>query len=583
MAIARFVPGMIEDGPAMIWMVSAFGPLLVGMALVLWWLLLSRANWAERALGLLGLIAIFVAIVAGVHPSMRGPLVLVMTLPMGLAGFAIGVSLLSNVRSFQRTLVGLGFALLAASWSLLLQNYGTRGDFAFDMDWRWDKSPEQRFLADRAEREPQDTSSLEPTKEDFSDPEWPGFRGPKRDGIQSGTLISADWTTQPEELWRIKLGPAWSSFAVAGNYLFTQEQRGDQDAVVCYQADSGQEIWSSSVESRFFEALGGLGPRATPTIANGKIYAMCAEGPLRCLQASDGTELWSRDLREVAQCDPPMWGFSSSPLVTDGVVAVHAGGDDDLAVVALDANTGDLRWSAKSGKQSYSSFQEIQLGDNNYIAILTEQGAQLFKPDSGELCLEYEWPHSGYRALQAQLVKGNQLLIPTGTGRGTRLIEINEVDNQLQAQELWTSRDMKPDFNDLVVHQGYLYGFDNQIFACVDLEDGKRKWKRGRYGKGQVLCLADSDLLLVAAENGDLVLLRANPKKHDELARFSSLDGKTWNHPVVVGDRLYLRNAAEAVCYRLPTGTASESSNTNEPIDANEPVGANEPAQENDP
>lgn len=562
MAVARFVPGMIEDGPAMIWMVSAFGPFLAGLLLMLWWMFLSRARWTERLVGLVGLIVIIAIVTVSVHPSVRGPLVPVMTIPMGLAGFALGLCLFSRLLSFRRTWIGLVLALLGASYSLLFQNYGTRGDFAFDLDWRWNLSPEQEFLAERAARDRSETPDIEVAAEEFNEPQWPGFRGPNRDGVLRGVRISPDWSQPPEIIWRTKVGPAWSSFAVAGKFLFTQEQRGEEDTVVCSMADSGREVWASAVESRFFEALGGLGPRATPTISDGKIYAMSAEGYLRCLRAVDGSEVWRQDLRKTAQCDPPMWGFSSSPLVIDGLVAVHAGGSDELGVLAFDANTGDLRWSARSGKQSYSSFQAIRLGGEQYLAILTEQGAQLFDPASGEIKLEHEWRHSGYRALQAQLLDGNQLLIPTGMGMGTRLIEISQVNGQLESKELWTSRDMKPDFNDVVAHRGYLYGFDNQIFACISLETGERQWKGGRYGKGQVLLVADSDLLMVVAENGDLALLRANPKKHEEIARFEALEGKTWNHPVVVGDRLYLRNAEEAVCYRLPASNPPASTDS---------------------
>ncbi|MFN5101415.1 MAG: alcohol dehydrogenase, partial [Planctomycetota bacterium] len=144
-------------------------------------------------------------------------------------------------------------------------------------------------------------------------------------------------------------------------------------------------------------------------------------------------------------------------------------------------------------------------------------------------------------------------LIPAGMGTGTRLVEFSSGSNGLEAKELWTSIDMKPDYNDILVHDGNIYGFDNSIFACIGLEDGKRKWKGGRYAKGQALLLADSGLILVVSEKGELVLLRATPEKHQELGKIDALKDKTWNHPVVVGDRLYLRNAEEAVCYKLAT------------------------------
>ena len=132
------------------------------------------------------------------------------------------------------------------------------------------------------------------------------------------------------------------------------------------------------------------------------------------------------------------------------------------------------------------------------------------------------------------------------------MIQINADEPIWSAEELWTTLALKPDYNDFVVHQGYLYGFDSGIFTCIDIETGERQWKGGRYGKGQVLLLEDSGLLLITAEKGQLVLLEATPDARKERFKMDALDGRTWNHPVVVGDRLYIRNSSEAVCYRLP-------------------------------
>jgi hypothetical protein len=192
--------------------------------------------------------------------------------------------------------------------------------------------------------------------------------------------------------------------------------------------------------------------------------------------------------------------------------------------------------------------------------MLTNKGLDVLDPATGEARLNYVWKHEGYRSLQPQVVDGDSILIPTGMGTGTRRIRITSSGDEWVADELWTSRNLKPDFNDFVVYQGHAYGFDDAIFACVDLESGQRMWKRGRYGKGQVLLLEDSAALLVASEKGELVLLKADATKHTELAKLKVLEGKTWNHPVVVGDRLYIRNAQEAACYRLPLAS-SESGN----------------------
>ncbi|MEK0424167.1 MAG: hypothetical protein RJB11_258, partial [Planctomycetota bacterium] len=379
--------------------------------------------------------------------------------------------------------------------------------------------------------------------------------GPQGNSAQSGTRLSDDWNANPpQEIWRKRIGPAWSSFVVGADRLFTQEQREQDEAVACYDAKTGEPIWSFKTPSRFFESLGGLGPRATPTLADGSIYALGAEGILVRLNAVDGKLVWKADLKEASgRTEPPMWGFSCSPCVESGFVIVHAGGKGDKGIIAFNVEDGQVAWTAPAGEMSYSSVQNIKLLDQTYLCLLSNTGAHLWEPSTGQSVFDYEFKHQGYRACQAQVIEGNKLLIPAGMGTGTRLVEFSSGSNGLEAKELWTSIDMKPDYNDILVHDGNIYGFDNSIFACIGLEDGKRKWKGGRYAKGQALLMADSGLILVVSEKGELVLLRATPEKHQELGKIDALRDKTWNHPVVVGDRLYLRNAEEAVCYKLAT------------------------------
>ena len=277
------------------------------------------------------------------------------------------------------------------------------------------------------------------------------------------------------------------------------------------------------------------------------------------LDPSTGDVNWQLDLRNVAEREPPMWGFCSSPLVTNGMVIVHAGGGGDKGTLAFDIATGELKWSIASGDHSYSSPQLSLVEGDPLVLMLTNRGIELLDPSTGSIRLNYEWKHDGYRDLQPQVVNGNSILIPTGMGSGTRCIRVTKEGEQLSAEEVWTSRDLKPDFNDFVIFEGHAYGFDNAIFTCIDLETGKRRWKGGRYGKGQVLLLEDSELLLIASEFGDVVLLKATSTAHTELASFKAIEGKTWNHPVVIGDRLYIRNAEEAACYRLPLADGAKS------------------------
>ena len=558
MVFMRFVPGLVPDGPSMIWMASAFGPFLVGLLIMLWWLLASRARWFERILGVLGVVGAVGIEQAVCHESMRGPLPIVMTIPMAIAAFALGAILFGNRLSIHRTWLAIGLAALGAGYSALIKTDGVWGDFSFGFDWRWNQSAEQKALSEirqaekRTSSQPIDSQGVLGALKLAA---WPGFRGPQGDSAQRGLRFSDDWTAHPpQEIWRKRLGPAWSSFSIGADRLFTQEQRGENEAVACYDSKTGEPIWSFETPSRFFESLGGLGPRGTPTLSDGSIYALGAEGILVKLDAMDGKLVWKADLKEASgRKEPPMWGFSCSPCVESGVVIVHAGGKGDKGVIAFNVEDGQVAWTAPAGEMSYSTVQKIKLLDQTYLCLLSNTGAHLWEPTTGKSLYNYEFVHQGYRACQAQVIDGNKLLIPAGMGTGTRLVEFTLGDNGLEAKEVWTSKDMKPDYNDILVHDGNIYGFDNAIFACIGLEDGKRKWKGGRYEKGQALLLADSGLILVISEKGELVLLRATSEKHQELGKIAALSDKTWNHPVVVGDRLYVRNAQEAVCYQLAT------------------------------
>jgi len=323
-----------------------------------------------------------------------------------------------------------------------------------------------------------------------------------------------------------------------------------------YDANTGREVWKRQIETRLDDPLGGPGPRATPTIGNGGLFVTGATGMLLRLDPATGAILWQQDLKSVAGRAVPMWGFAASPLVTDSVAIVYAGGPGDKGLLAFDVGSGTLHWSAAAGNDSYSSAQLNTIAGEELVLLLSNDGLLCVDPANGKGRLNYEWKFKGYRALQPSVVGDDTVLMPTAMNTGTRAIRIKKTNGQLAAEELWTSRHLKPDFTDFVIHQGHAYGIDGGIFTCVDLKTGERKWKGGRYGKGQVLLLENSGLLLVSAEDGRVLLLRADPGEHAEVASFAALEGKTWNHPVVVGDRLYVRNAQEAACYKLPLAQA---------------------------
>jgi outer membrane protein assembly factor BamB len=549
--LCRFVPTFIEGASSQYWFVPIFFPMIGSALILIWWLAASRATGREKGLGLLGVIAAMAVVVWLGHPSMRGMLVTYFTLPLGMVGFAVAAWACRNHAPPRRLRGILMGTALALSVALFLRSAGVTGDYAFDLLPRW------RPEADASQWAAAAPVASKPAPAEIeaaiATAEWPGFRGADRMGHADGPKIDGDWVAHPPRLrWKKPVGAAWSSFAVAGAFAFTQEQRGPRETAVCYDLNTGQEVWAQSWEARFDEPMGGPGPRATPTLADGAVFVFGGSGLLARLQGGTGEVVWKQDVRALSGRELPMWGFSSSPLVTHSLVIVHAGGADDRGVMAFDAANGELRWSVACGPESYSSPQLSRILGEETLLMLTNHGLLLLDPATGKVRLDYTWKFNGYRALQPTVIGDDTILLPTPMSEGTRAIRLSQKDGQIAAEELWTTKHMKPDFTELTVHNGHLYGIDGSRFSCINLENGQRVWKQGSYGKGQALLLTASDLLLIAAEDGRVVLVKADPAVPVEVASIQAISGKTWNHPVVVGNLLLVRNAEEMACYELP-------------------------------
>ncbi len=437
-------------------------------------------------------------------------------------------------------------------------------DAGAELHWRWTPTPEDRLLAKGEDTvlpvpetpAPKMAESPTPSRPDptprvinVAPAEWPGFRGPNRDSIIRGVTINTDWSTSPpKEMWRRKIGPGWSSFAVRGDVLYTQEQRGDDELVAAYRVSTGQPVWRHRDRVRFWESNGGAGPRATPTLIAGRLYAFGATGVLNVLDATTGAVLWSHDVAADAKTKVPMWGFASSPLIVDDLVIVAASG----TLAAYDTATGALRWVGPHHTGTYSSPHLVTIDGVTQVVLLTPPGAIAVKPTDGKLLWEHKW--EGTSIVQPAVLQNGDVLInaiaSTG-GIGMRRVSLVRDPKGWRVEERWTSTGLKPYFNDFVVHNGHAYGFDGSILACIDVADGTRKWKGGRYGGGQLVLLADQDLLLVLSEEGEVALVKATPDQFSEIARFKAVEGKTWNHPVLVHGVLLVRNGEEMAAFRV--------------------------------
>ncbi len=440
-------------------------------------------------------------------------------------------------------------AILSFGYLALLRWDGLDGGQHNEMNWRWSPTKEQISNAAIAARPAPSGEVSHPLV--LRDGDWPEFRGSNRDGVVSGVRLATNWKEHPPELlWRQRVGAGWSSMIVVDDHLFTQEQRGDSEAVVCYDAATGKEAWVYQEPDRFFEGLSGAGPRATPTFRDNRIYSLGAKGKLSCLDAESGRLVWSQDIAKAAQADVPQWGFSASPLVVEGLVLVFAGGEHERSLLAYRADSGDLAWANAGGPTSYSSPQLVSLDGQRQVimpdskalvAVGFEQGKELWNRPTNNV--------AAMPMLQVHSLGANELLVPSDPGIAR--IEVRKQGDQWTAVDRWVSEGVKPSFNDFAVHEGHLYGLDDGILCCADLETGKRVWKGGRYGHGQLLLLPDQGALLILGETGEVALAATNPKRHEELARFQAIEGKTWNHPVLAHGRLFVRNGEEMACYKV--------------------------------
>jgi len=592
MWVARIVLPAIDSS---LGLVAVGGGALIGVVILVWWLFFSRAPWLERigatVLMVLGILVTYRVVHVSIATGMMGGLLImygISALPTALvAGAVVGQRLSTAGR---RTAIAIAI-LLACGVFTLLRTDGITG-IGSQFAWRWTPTAEERLLAhsnddpkpvappaaslargneapapnppavatptpalaapavDRVAPKDDESSTVVPRRA----AEWPGFRGSDRDGVVHGVKIETDWARMPpSQIWRRAVGPGWSSFAVDGDLIFTQEQRGEDEIVAAYNLKTGEPVWRHRDRVRFWESNGGAGPRATPTLDGGRVYAFGATGILNALDETTGAVAWSRNVAADSHIVVPMWGFTSSPLVVDDEVIVAAEGK----LAAYDLASGKPRWFGPNGGMSYSSPHRVTLDGVTQILLLSGSGTTSVAPSDGAVLWKHAW--SGGAIVQPAMTPDGGVLITslaaTG-GFGIRRLAIAHGSSGWTAEERWTSTGLKPYYNDYIVHNGHAFGFDGSILSCIDLKDGTRKWKGGRYGAGQLVLLRDQDLLLVLTEDGDIALVSASPDGFKEIARAPAIQGKTWNHPVVVGDVLLVRNGEEMAAFRLPLASA---------------------------
>jgi outer membrane protein assembly factor BamB len=529
-------------------MLISTGLLLLGF--LAWWAFDKRGRLGERRAPFLAWLIAGIVVGAITFKSISIMALILIAMPWVFTAWAAWLLLSRGLPqpTRKRGLV----LVITLTWAFftLFQMKGLSGTGDMVLGWRWGKTAEERYLAQLAQQKGGKISATTAPVE-LTTADWPGFRGPQRDGVVRNLTIATDWqASPPKQLWKQRVGPGWSSMCVVGGRLYTQEGRGDVEAVVCADADTGAPIWAHEEGARFEEPMAGAGPRATPTFANDKIYALTARGLLLCLDARDGHKLWEQDVAANSGAPLPIWGFCASPLVSGNHVIVFA---EPKGVLAFDANDGKAAWAAPgAGKVTYGSVQEATVAGESLLLVWSDKGLVAMDPPTGAVRWDREVgsPSGMPRSLQPHPIDGAILVASEGDSGAAR-VDVTRDGANWRTNQAWTTTQYRPSFTDFVVKGDYLYGVANGQMTCVDLRDGKRKWHKGRYGAAQIVLLDDQALILVLCESGEVALVAAKPDGLQEMGRIPAIEGKTWNHPAVARGKLYVRNGAEIACFEL--------------------------------
>lgn len=486
--------------------------------------------------------------------------ILVLAGTCGLVWFFLLSRLPRPVKRVGGVVVVVGLVVLAVS----VRRVEFSGDMIPTFDFRW--SPD-RYAVLEAHRASQQAAEAKTAAKGAAaiiehaverPAEWNilDYRGPKRDGIVDGPKLARDWTARPPKLvWRQPVGGGYASFVVDGSLLVTIEQRRDKEAIVAYDFDTGRERWVRDYSALFSEQLGGDGPRATPTIHNGRVYALGATGILTCVELQSGAALWSLNILTQNHCGNLDWAMSGSPLILDDRVIVNPGTQkgsaDSRAITTFDAASGEPRWAGGNTKAGYASPMLVTLAEVPQILIFDGVGLAGFNASDGTELWRTPWKSDfDINAAQPVVLDGDRVFISSAAG--SAVYHIVKLDDKWSVEEVWKTTRMKCGYSCPIAYQGYVYGIDENILACVDPADGKRMWKerQGQFGHGQILL--SGDLLVVLGEAGELALVEATPERYHELGRIQAIEGKTWNNPTLVGNRIFVRNHLEMAAYDLP-------------------------------
>jgi outer membrane protein assembly factor BamB len=463
---------------------------------------------------------------------------------------------------------GLGLVVIVGL-AACLRIEAVRGDLRPEFRWRWSKAPDRELM-------PIEVAASRVDLKQTSPKDYPQFLGPGRSLYVLNRSLASDWSSNPpKQKWKTKIGAGWSAFSAANGYAVTQEQRGDEELVTCYEIETGKVVWTNSLAARHETTMGYIGPRATPTIFRGDVYTLGATGVLQRIEGATGKTIWKKNLLEEAGSDLARetesiaWGRSGSPLVAQDLVIVAMGGPKNgpkASLAAYDLETGEQKWRGGERQASYASPKYAEVCGVPMILSVNEDSVSGHDVATGKQLWEHDWPGSSTgdaNCSQPIVINSDIVMVSKGYGQGAMALQLRRSDKEsgaFKVEKLWdNNRALRTKFTNVAVDEDFAYGLSDGLLQCVNGRTGDIEWKaRKRFGNGQVLGV--DGLLLVQSEDGEITLVSLNAERYQVLGSFQGLDsnsGACWNNMCLYGNLLLLRNAQQAACWELPLSRAN--------------------------
>lgn len=389
--------------------------------------------------------------------------------------------------------------------------------------------------------------------------DWPQLLGPTRDGTYPGADLAAAWPAEgPRALWQKKIGQGFSGPVVVAGKLVLFHRVGDKETVEALDAKSGKAIWAFDYPTTYRDDFGfDEGPRATPAIADGKVYTYGAEGALHCLDFSTGKKLWNVDARSEFQAPKGFFGIACSPLIEGNAVLLIVGAKTQAGIVAFDKNSGKVLWKATGDEASYASPTAATIGGRREVLCLTRTELVALDPANGKILFQFPFAPPIHSSVSAAtpLVIGDSIFLSASYDTGAALLKVDETG----PHKGWAGEDILSNhYATSVHHTGFLYGIHGRTdpglepaasLRCVDLKTGKVQWEEPAFGAATVT-LAGTELLLLT-ERGELVRAPASPSGFKATARAQVLPNQVRAYPALANGRLYARSKDKLVCLDL--------------------------------